>query len=172
MPGSSVQFSSVTQSCPTLCDPMDFSTPGFPIHHQLPELAQSHVHWVGDAMQPSHPLSSPSPPSFNLSLHQGLFFASGDQSIGASASVLAMNIQHWFALGLTGLISLQSKGLARVFSSTTVRKHLFFGAQLSSWSNPHIHTWLLKTNIYDYIKNISNINIYMKNSNMKQNNKN
>ena len=68
-----VQFSSVTQSCPALCDPMDCSTPGFPVHHQLPELVQTHVHRVGDAIQPSHPLSSPSPPAFNLSQHQGLF---------------------------------------------------------------------------------------------------
>ena len=66
-------FSSVTQSCPTLCDPMDCSTPGLPVHHQLPEFTQTHAHWVGDAIQPSHPLSSPSPPAFNLSQHQGLF---------------------------------------------------------------------------------------------------
>ena len=66
------QFSSVTQSYPTLCDPMDCSTPGFPVHHQLSELAQTHVHQVGDAVQPSHPLSSPSSPAFNLSQHQGL----------------------------------------------------------------------------------------------------
>ena len=68
-----VQFSSVTQLCPTLSDPMDCSTPGSPVHHQLPELAQTHVHWVGDAIQPSHPQLSPSPPAFNLSQHQGLF---------------------------------------------------------------------------------------------------
>ena len=67
------QFSSVAQSCPTLCDPMDCSMTGFPIHHQLLELAQTHVHQVGDAIQPSHPLSSPSPPAFNLSQYQGLF---------------------------------------------------------------------------------------------------
>ena len=66
-------FSSVTHYCPTLCGPMDFSTPGFPVHHQLLELAQTHVHRVDDAIQPSHPLSSPSPPAFNLSQHQGLF---------------------------------------------------------------------------------------------------
>ena len=126
------QFSSVTQSCLTFCDPMDCSTTGFPV--QIPELAQIHVHQVGDAIQPSHPLSSP--PAFNLSHHQGLFkwvyfFASGGQSIGASASasVLSMNIQDWFPLGLTGLISLLSKGLSRVFSNTTVQKHQFFGAQ-------------------------------------------
>ena len=69
----SVQFSSVTQSGPTICNPMDCSMPGFPVHHQPPELAQTHVHWVSDAIQPSHPLSSPSPPAFNLSQHQGLF---------------------------------------------------------------------------------------------------
>ena len=68
----SVQFSSITQSCPTFCDPMDCCTPGFPVHHQLLELAQTHVHRVGDAVQPSHPLSSPSPPAFNLSYH-GVF---------------------------------------------------------------------------------------------------
>ena len=67
------QFSSVAQSCPTLCDLMDCSTPGFPVHHQLPDLTQTHVHLVGDAIQLSHPLSFPSPPDFNLSQHQGLF---------------------------------------------------------------------------------------------------
>ena len=70
---SSVQFSSVAQSCLTLCDPIDCSTPGLPVHHQLSEFTQTHVHWVGDAIQPSHPLSSPSPLAFNLSQHQGLF---------------------------------------------------------------------------------------------------
>ena len=128
-----LQFSSVTQSCPTLCDPMDCSTPGFPVYHQLLEPAQTHVHRVGDAIPLSHPLSSPSPPAFNLSQHQSLFFASGGQSIGvsASASVLPMNIQDWLPLGLTGLISLQSKGLSGVFSYTKVQEHQFFHAQLS-----------------------------------------
>ena len=69
----SVQYGSVTQSCLTLCDPMDCSTPGLPVHHQLPEFTQTHVHWVSDAIQPPHPLLSPSPPTFNLSQHQGLF---------------------------------------------------------------------------------------------------
>ena len=69
----SVRFSSITQSCPTLCDPMNHSTPGLPVHHQLPESTQTHVHWVGDAILPSHPLSSPSPPALNLFQHQGLF---------------------------------------------------------------------------------------------------
>ena len=127
---TSVHFSPVTQSCLTLCDPMDCSTPGFPIHHQLLELAQTHVHWVSDAIQPSHPLSSSSPPAFNLSQHQGQIFVSGGQSIGVSVlvSVLSMNIQDWFPLGLTGLISMPSKGLSRVFSNTTVQKHQFFAA--------------------------------------------
>ena len=70
---TSVQFSSVAQSCPTLRNPMDRSTPGLPVHLQLPEFIQTHVHWVGDVIQPSHPLSFPSPPAFNLSQHQGLF---------------------------------------------------------------------------------------------------
>ena len=68
-----VQFSSVTQSCLTICDPMNHSTPGLPVHHQLLEFTQTHVHWVDDAIHPSHPLSSPSPPALNLSQHQGLF---------------------------------------------------------------------------------------------------
>ena len=93
------QFSSVTQSCLTLCDRMDCSTPGLPVHHQFPKFTQSHVHWVGGAIQPSHPLSAPSPPTFNLSQHQSFqmsqFFALGGQSSGVSAStsVLPMNIQ-------------------------------------------------------------------------------
>ena len=135
------QFSSVAQSCPTLCNYMDCSTPGFIVHHQLLELAQTHVNWVSDAIQPSHPLLSPSPPAFNLSqpsifsgsFPMSQFFTSGGPNIGASASasVLPMNIQDWFPLGLTGWISLQSKGLSRVFSSTTVQKHQFLGTQLS-----------------------------------------
>ena len=87
-----VQFSSVAQLCPTLCDPVDCSMPGFPVHHQLLELAQTHVHWVGDAIQTSHPLSSPSPPAFNLSQHQGLFqWAS---SLHQVAKVLEFQLQH------------------------------------------------------------------------------
>jgi len=128
----SVQLNLVAQSCPTLCNPMDYSMPAFPVHHQIPELAQAHVHQVGDAIQLSHPLSSPSPPAFDLSQHQDLFqwvrWPSGGQCIGvlASASVHPMNIQDWFPLGWTGWISLQFKGLSRVFSNTTVQKHQFF----------------------------------------------
>ena len=117
------QFSSVAQSYPTLCDPMDFSTPGFPVHQQLLELTQIHVHHVGGAIQSSHPLLSPSPPTFNFSQHQSFpvsqFFASGGLNIGVSvsASVLPMNIQDWFPLGCIGWISLLFKGLSRVFST-------------------------------------------------------
>ena len=119
---------------------MDCSMPGFPVHHQLPELTQTHVHRVGDVIQQSHPLLSPSPLAFNLSQHRGLFpmsqFASGVHSIGVSASVLPMNIQDWSPLGWTGWISLQSKGLLRVFSNTTVQKRQFFGIQLSLYIIP------------------------------------
>ena len=144
---SSVQFS--RSVCWLFCHLMDCSMPGFPVLH-LTEFAQTHVHWVGDAIQPSHPLLPPSPPfpawgSFPVSQ----LFASGGQSIGAStsASVLPMSIQDWFLLRLTGLISLQSKGLSRVFSNTTVQKHQFFSAQPSLWSNSHIHTLTIRKTI-------------------------
>ena len=132
---TSVQLSSVAQLCATLCDPMDCSTLGFPVHHQLSEVLQTLVHWVEDAIQPFHPLSSPSPPAFKLSQNRyfpmSQFFASDDQTIGvsASASVLSMNIKDWFPLEWTNWISLQSKGLWRVFSNTTVQKQQLFGAQ-------------------------------------------
>ena len=140
---------SITKLCPTVCNPLDCSTPGFPVLHCLLEFVQTHVHWVGDAIQSSHPLLPPSSPVLNLSQHQGLFQWVGPsnqvaKSIGASASVFPVNIQSWFPLGLTGLISLLSKGLSRVFSSTTVQKHQFFGTQPSLWSNFHIFTWLLE----------------------------
>ena len=131
---SSVQFSSVTQSCPTLCDPMDCSTPDFPVHHQLLELTQTHFHWVHDAIQSSKPLSFPSPPAFNLSQHQGLFqwvssFIRWPKYHSFSFSICPSNeIQDWFPSGLTGYISLQFKGHSRVFSNTTVQN---LSAQLS-----------------------------------------
>ena len=130
-------ISSVTQSCPILWDLMNCSMPGFPVHHQFQELVQTNVHPVGDAIQLSHPVipfsshlqSFPTSESFPMSQ----FFTSGGQSIGvsASASVLPMNIQDWFPLEWTGWISLQSKGLSRVFSNTTMQKHQFFSTQLS-----------------------------------------
>ena len=143
---SSVQFISVAQSCLILCDPMNCSMPGLPVHHWLLEFTQTHVHWVGDAIQPSHPLLSPSPPAPNPSQHQSFpmsqLFIWGGQSIGVSAlaSVLPKNTQDW-SPSEWNWISLQSKGLSRVFFNTTVRKHYFFGTQLSSLSNSHIRTW-------------------------------
>ena len=119
-------------------------------HYQLPKLAQTHIHRVSDAIQPSHLLLSPSPPAFNLSQHQGLFqWGSSSHKVANGLELqlqnqwtLPMNTQEWFPLGLPGLI-LQSKGLSRVLANTTVQKHQFFSTHLSLWSKSHIHTWLL-----------------------------
>ena len=133
-----VQFSSFTQLCLTLCNPTNCSMPGLPVHRQLLEFTQTQVHQVSDAIQPSHPLSSPSPPAPNTSQHQSLF-----QWVNSSREVA----KYWsFSFSLSpsnehpGLISfrmdwldlLAPKGLSRVFSNTTVQNHQFFGAQLSS----------------------------------------
>ena len=174
---------SVTQPCPTLCDPMDCSTPGL-CPSSSPSVSQFCRSVMSNSLQPhepqhtrppcpsptprvhanSCPLSrwchptilssvipfSSCPQSFPVleSFPMSWFFASGGQSIGASASasasVLPMNTQDWSLLGLIGLISLQSKGLSRVFSNTAIRKHQFFSIQPSLWSNSHIHTWLLE----------------------------
>ena len=120
------QFSPAAWSHTTLCNPMDCITPGLPVHHQLPEFTQIHVLWVSDATQPSHPLLLL--PSILASIRVfsvRQFFTSGGQSTGVSAStsVLPMNTQNWSPLGWTGWISLQSKGLSRVFSNNTVQKH-------------------------------------------------
>ena len=211
------QFSSVTQSCLTLCEPMNWSTPGLPVDHQLPESTQTHVCCVSDTIKQSHPLSSPSPPALNLSQHQfssvyfshsvmsdslqshdlqharppcpsptpGVHsnshplsqwchpaisssvipFSSCPQSLPASgsfpmsqlftwdgqsnevsalASFHSKNIQDWSPLEWTSWISLQSMGLSRVFSNTTVQKYQFTGTQFSSQSNSHIHKWRLE----------------------------
>ena len=125
-------------------------TPAFPLLHHLPELAQTYIHRISVAIQPPHPLSPllllPSIFTVSGSFLMSWLFLSGSQStvVSASTSVLPMNIQGWFPLGLTCLISLQSKGFSRVFSNTTVQKHQFFGAQPFLWSNFHIHTWLLE----------------------------
>ena len=130
---SSVQSLSHIQ---LFCDPMDCSMPS-PVHHQLLVLTQTHVHQVSDAIQPSHPLLSPSPPAFSLPQYQGLF-----QRVSSSHQVakvlefqfqhvFPMNVQDWFPLWLTGLTSLQSRALSRVFSNTIVQKHQFFSIQLS-----------------------------------------
>ena len=143
-------FSSVVQFCPTLCNPMNRSTLGLPVNHQLPEFTQTHVHRVGDVIQPSHPLSSPFPLAPNPSQHQ----------VFSSESTLHMRWPKYRSFScsiipskeIPGLISfrmdcwnsLQSKGLSRAFSNTTVQKHQFFSARLSSQSNSRIHTWPLE----------------------------
>ena len=151
-----VQFSSVTQSCLTLCNSMNHSTPGLPVHHQLPEFTQTHVHRVCDAIQPSHPLLYPSPhapPSPPAPIPSSI-------KVFSNGSTLRMRCpKYWsfsfnispsnehpglISLGWTGWISLQSKGLSRVFFNITVQTHQFFGVQLSSQSSSHIHTWPLE----------------------------
>ena len=129
---------------------MNCSTPGLRVHRQLPEFIKTHVHRVSDAIQPSHPLLSPSPPAPNPSRHQSLFkWVNSSHQVAKvlefqlQHQVLPVNTQDWSPLGWTGWTSLQSKGLSRVFSNTTVQKHRFFGAQLSSQSSSHIHTWPL-----------------------------
>ena len=148
---SDVYCYSVAKFCLTLCNPMDCSMQGFLVLHHFLEFAQTHVHCIGDTIQLSQssvtpfsscPQSIPASGSFPVSW----LSASGGQNIvaSASASVLPMNIQGWFHLGLTGLIFLLSNGISKVFSSTTIWKHQFFSAQSSLWSNSHIHTWLLE----------------------------
>ena len=129
-----------------LCNPMNHSTPGLPVHHQLPEFTQTHVHRVGDGVQPSYPLSSPSPPAPNPSQHQSLFqwVNSSHEVAKVLPSVLPVNTQDWSPSEWTGWISLQSKGLSRVFSNIAVQRHQFFSTQPSSQSNSHIHTWPLE----------------------------
>ena len=136
-------INSVAQSCPTLCNPMDCNMPGFPVHHQLPELTQTHVHWVGDAIQPFHPLSSPSPPAFNLSQHQGLFqWVSPSRQV---VKVLEFQLQHQSFNEYSGLISFRMdwldfpavqgslKSILQHHSSkaSILRHSAFFIAQLS-----------------------------------------
>ena len=155
---SSVQFS---RSVVSDCDPMNCSTPDLPVHHQLPEFTQTHVHRVGDAIQPSYPLSSPSPPAPNPSQHQSFpmsqLFVWGGQSTGVSAlaSFLPMNTRGWSPSEWTGWISLQSKGLSRVFSkkkkesSPTPQFKSINSSALSLLHSPTL------TSIHDHWKNHS-----------------
>ena len=148
-----IQFSSVAQSCPTLWDPMDRSMPGLPVHHQLPELTQTHVHWVSDAIQPSHPVipfsshlqSFPESGSFQISR----FFTTGGQNIrvSASASVLSMNIQDWFPLG--GLFGFPCCPKDSQESSPTPQFKSINSSALSFLFSPTL------TSIHDYWKNHS-----------------
>ena len=141
-----IQFSSAIHSCLTFCNTMDGSTLGFPVHHQLPKLAQTHVHWVSDAIQPSHPLSSPSFPAFNLSQHHGLFqwVSSSHQvakvlefqfSVSPSngCSGLISFRMGWFdLLGVQGTLkSLLEHHSSRVFLNTIVQKHQLLSTQFS-----------------------------------------
>ena len=152
----SVQFSSVAHSCLTLCNPMGCSTTRPPCPSPAPGACSNSC----PLSQWCHPTISSSvilffscllsfPASGSLLMRQ--FFTPGGQSIGVSAStsILPMNIQDWFPLGLTGLISLLSKGLSRVFSNTILQKHQFFSAQFSLWPNSHTHTWLLEKHSFD-----------------------
>ena len=147
-------LSSGTQLCLTLCDPMNRSTPGRPVHHQLPEFTETHIHRISDAIQPSHPLSSPSPLAPNPlpaseSFPVSQLFTWGGQSTGVSAlaSFLPKKSQGWSPSEWTGWICLQSKRLLRVFSNTTVQKHQFFRARL-------LHSPTL-TSIHDHSENHS-----------------
>ena len=140
------QFSSVTQTYPTLCDPMDCSTPGFPVHHQLLKLTQIHVHQVSDVIQQSHSLYSPPLATFNLSQHEGIFqrvsFSLQVAKIWSVSFSISPSNEH------SGLISfrmdwfhlLAVQGTLKSLLQTIVQKHQFFGTQLSSQSNSHIHT--------------------------------
>ena len=140
---------SVTQLCLTVCDPMNCSTPGFPVLHQLPGLAQTYIHWVSNTIQPSYPLSSPSFLAFSLSSfrvfsNKWVLCIRWPKYWSFSFNISPpMKIQGWFSLELTGLISLLSKELLWVFS-TRIQKHQFFGPQPSLWSNSHICTSLLE----------------------------
>ena len=148
--GFRFQFSLVAWLCPTLCDPMDCITPGLPVRHQLPELAQT---LSIESVMPSNnlilcrPLLLP-PPIFqgSWSFQTSQFFTSGGISFGVSVStsVLPMNIQDWSPLGWPAWIAFQSKQFSRVYFDTTVQKHQFLGTQLSLYSNSHIHMWLLE----------------------------
>ena len=142
--------SSVTQLCLTLCDPMDCSTSGFPVHHQFPEptnLMSIMLVMPSNHLILSFPLLLPPSllPSNRVFSNELVLCNRWPKIWSFSFSISpSMNTQDWFPLGWTGWISLQSKGLSRVFSNTTVQKHQFFGIQPSSQSNSHIHTWPLE----------------------------
>ena len=144
----SPQFSSGAQSCLTLCDPMNHSTPGLPVHHQLLEFTKTHVRRVGDAMQASHPLLSPSPHTFNLSQHHSLIkWVSSSHQVAKILSFsfnISPSSEHpWLISFRTDWLDLLAvQGAFK--ESSSVQKHQFFGAQLSLQSNSHIHTWLLE----------------------------
>ena len=135
---------SVAKSCATLCSPMDRSTPGFPVLYCLLDFAQTHAHWVGDAISSCHPLLL-----LTWSFPKSWLFTWCEEYLELQLQHQPLNIQGWFPLGWTGLISLLFKRLSRVFSSTKIWKHRFFGAQPSLWSNSHVCTWLLENHGFD-----------------------
>ena len=143
---------SVSQLCPTLCKPVDWSTPGFPVLHYIPEFSQTHVHWIGHAIQPSHFLTSlllllsVSPSIRVFSNQSALHIGRPKYWASASASVSLVNIEGWFPLGLTGLISLLCEGLWRVFSNTIIQKH-----QMCEFKVHNVINWYhsILQNIYD-----------------------
>ena len=136
----SVKFSSVAQSFPTLCNPMNRSMPGLPVHHQLPQFTQTHVHRVSDGIQPSHPQSSPSPPapippSIRVFSNESTLRMRWPKYWSFSFSIIpSKEIPGLISFRMDWLDLLQSKGLSRVFSNTTFQKHQFLGAQSSSQS--------------------------------------
>ena len=146
----SYQIRSVAQLCPTLCDPMNCSTPGLPVHHQLPEFTQTHIHWVGDAIQPSHPMSFPFPlpsifPSIRVFSNESALWIGWPKYWNFRFSISLSNKHSGlisFRIDWLDLLAVQ--GTLRAFSNTIVQKCQFFSAQLSSQSNSHIHTWLLE----------------------------
>ena len=145
------QFNSVAHCCPTVWDPMNRSTPGLPVHHQLVEFTQIHVQRVSDAIRPSHPRSSSSLPAPNLSQHQSFanewtFCMRWPKYWSFSISIIPSKEHPGpISFRMDWWISLQSKGLSGVLSNTTVQKHQFFGIQPSSQSNSHMHTWSQET---------------------------
>ena len=144
--------SSVVQLSPTLCDPMDFSPLGCPVHDKLPELAQTHVHWVGDAIQPSHPLSSPSPPAFSLFKYQGLFWWIGSSHQVPKVVELQLQHQSFKWIWYSGLIFFRINWLALHAVQGTLKSLLQHHSTKASilWCSaffivqPHIYTWLLE----------------------------
>ena len=148
-----VKFSSVVQSCLTLCEPMNCRMPGLPVHHQLPEFTQTHVHWVGDSIQPSHPLSSPSPPALNLSQHWGLFkWVSSSLQV---AKVLEFQLQHqsfqtlWTDILWNGLVGSPCSPRDSQESSPTPQFKSINSSALSFLYSPPL------TSTHDYWKNHS-----------------
>ena len=147
------QFSSVTQSCPTHCDPMNFSMPGLPVHHQIPVFTQTHVHWVGDTIQLSHPLSSPSLPAFNLSQHEDLFkWVSSSHQV---AKVLEFQLQHQSFQWIFRMISFRMNQLDLHAAQGTLKNLPQHHSSKASFLQHTAFFMVQLTSIHDYWKNHS-----------------